>query len=53
MKPHLGLLVVTEELHLVLVDVGSADPQLFTMQPLSATQGFKIIPGQLTGHTAI
>lgn len=50
---YLGLLVVTEELHLIVIDVGPVDPELFAVEPLSATQGLQLIPGHLTGHSAI
>lgn len=46
-------LVVTQELHLILIDVGSVHSELFTVSLLSATQGFQLLPGHLTGHTAI
>lgn len=53
MKPHLSLLVVTEEFHLILIDIGSVHAQLFTVEHLTTTQGLQLLPGHLTWYTAI
>lgn len=51
-KTDLVFLVIAQELHFVVVEVGSVDAQLLAGELLSAAQGFQLLPGHQAGQAA-
>lgn len=49
---YFGLLVVTKEFHLIVVDVGSAHAEVPTVEPLPAAQVLQLLRGHLAGDAA-
>lgn len=47
-----GFLVIAQELHFVVVEVGSVDAQLLAGDPLSAALSLQLLPGHQAGQAA-
>lgn len=49
-ETNLAFLVIAQELHFIVVEVGSVDAQLLAGDPLSAAHGLQVLPGHQAGQ---